>query len=73
MNNSYCGKTIGKRIRNALEYERLTQTELSDKAGISRTMISQYVNDLKVPSAKTASKIGKVLGLSTDYILYGIK
>lgn len=71
MNNSYCGKTVGKRIRNAMEYEKLNQRELSEKAGISLSMLNRYINDAKVPSVKYASKIGKILGLSADYILYG--
>lgn len=73
MNNSYCGKTVGKRIRNTMDYEKLNQRELSEKTGISRSMLNRYINDAKVPSVESADKIGKVLGLSTDYILYGVK
>ena len=66
-------RLMARRIGNGMYAEGLTQSELSEKSGVSRTSISHYLKGQAVPSEKTAAKIGKVLGMTPDYILGGVK
>lgn len=50
-----------RRLRKALADSGLTQQELSDKSGVSKSSISQYINGTHVPSNKKAALIANVL------------
>lgn len=58
-----------KRLRQALEENGLTQQELSEKSGVKKASISQYVNGSHEPSNISAGKIGKILNVEPLWLM----
>jgi len=46
-----------------------SQSDLSNKSGVSREMISKYERKLAVPSIDAAKKIADAFGVSLDYLV----
>jgi transcriptional regulator with XRE-family HTH domain len=46
-----------------------SQTDLSEKSGVSRVMIGKYERNEAVPSLDAAKKIADALGVSLDYLV----
>lgn len=64
---------IGRRLQK-VRYERnYTAEYIAKKAGISANVVYYYENYGGVPSSEYLGKICKVLGISTDYAIYGDK
>lgn len=56
----------------------ITQVQLAEEAGISRSVISQYESNLVEPTATVVAKLALALNTSTDYLLgleddFGVK
>ena len=62
-------ETIGKRISNARKAIRLTQTELSEKVGISEKYLSRIEGGKQVPSIVIIARICEIIGVSADKLL----
>ncbi len=60
---------IGDRIKDLRQYNDLTQYELSNKADISRSVLSAYENNTAIPTATVIAKIAVALNVSSDYLL----
>ena len=60
---------IAKRIKEAMEYAGVTQQELSNKSGIGKSSISQYVHGTYIPNNATAQKLGDALGVSPVWLM----
>ncbi len=60
---------IPNRIKEYRNVVGLTQKELAFRAGISRSVLSQFENSGKNPSLKTLDKISKVLNVSLSQLL----
>lgn len=58
-----------KRLQLALSNANMSQQELVEKTGISKSSISQYVNGVHSPSNINAAKIGKVLGVEPLWLM----
>jgi transcriptional regulator with XRE-family HTH domain len=63
--------TLGGKIKFARSHKKMSQQELSEKAGTHQKNISKYEQDLVVPSALTLKKISDTLEVTTDYLLGG--
>lgn len=64
-------KTInrfGDKLREARERSGLSQKQLAAQVGLSKTTISQYENQWRVPSPITVVKLASALHVSTDYL-----
>lgn len=60
---------MGYRIKEVRESMGMTQEELSEKSGVSRTIISALENDYqKTTSTKTLLKIAHALGTTVSQI-----
>ena len=46
--------------------KKLTQMQLGELAGVSQSAIASYETRVRKPSPETASRLGKLLGLSID-------
>lgn len=58
---------MGYRIKELREKKRLTQEELAEKSGVSRTTISNLENDSnKTVNTRTLSKIASALGVKLE-------
>jgi len=63
--------TAGDRIRLVREKRRLTQDQLAEKAGVSKSFLSEVENDKRNAGAETLLKIANALGASIDFLLRG--
>lgn len=60
---------LGKRIREARIKVKLTQEQLSEKAGITLYYLGEIERGVKSPSLKIFVSIAEALGVSTDFLL----
>jgi transcriptional regulator with XRE-family HTH domain len=65
------GETLGDRIRMQRARLRMSQSTLAKKIGISLTSMSAIETGQTDPRASRITKIAEVLGVSTDYLLFG--
>lgn len=61
---------FGKRLRKLMSRKRITQKQLSDRTGISQSLISLYMCGDKLPNFYKADKIAKALRCSMDDLVY---
>jgi len=64
-------KTIGARIREQREYMGLTREQLAEKIEVTPKFCSDIELGVKGMSVPTLCRLSQILGLSTDYILFG--
>ena len=62
-------EVTAKRLRLALDNSGMKSQELAEKAQVSKSSISQYVNGSHAPSNISAGKIGKVLGVDPFWLM----
>lgn len=60
---------FGKKIRTLRKQNNLTQSQLAERLGLTKSVISAYENDLRLPSYDTLVVIARVFKVSTDYLL----
>lgn len=56
---------VGKEIKRARLYRKLTQKQLADKLGTKQEVIARWENGNQLPTLKTMEKIGKAVGANT--------
>lgn len=62
-------KDFSKRLREAILLEKTTQSELSQKTGISKSAISQYCAGSFAPKKDRVQVIAKALNISPDWLM----
>ena len=60
--------TLGEHVREAREKARLTQAELAEKAGISRSYLAAVEGNKYNPSLKTLMAIAKVCKVDLNFL-----
>ena len=70
--NNFINETFGKRLARFRKIRGLSQTELSEKIGISQSTLTDYERDKLRLHDKLIVKIAKILKVSSDELL-GIK
>ena len=63
---------FGLRLRELREKKRLSQQQLTDWLGLTRSSISNYENNTQTPPADTLVRLADIYGVSVDYLL-GVK
>ena len=59
-------------LKDELKYQDIRVKELADKTGISKRVIDHYLAEKYTePTAETAVKIAKELGVSVEYLVTG--
>ena len=58
---------LGKRLRQLRKARNLTQKQVAERVGVTRTVLSQYENDHTAPSLEVLVKLANQFGVSTDY------
>lgn len=58
-----------KRLKQAMDNMNISAQELSDKSGVSKASISQYVNGSHKPSNISAPKLAKVLMVNAMWLM----
>lgn len=62
-------EVTAKRLRLALDNSGMKSQELAEKAQVSKSSISQYINGSHAPSNISAGKIGKVLEVDPLWLM----
>lgn len=57
-------KSMGNKIKELREKSGMTQTELADKVGVSKSVVSAYEKGIRNPSNKTLELIADIFGVS---------
>lgn len=60
---------FGLRLRKLREDKKLSQEALSRKLKISKSVISGYENNVKMPSLNTLINLALIFNVSTDYLI----
>lgn len=61
--------TIKERLREALDIKNMTQQELSDKTGIPKSSISQYLSGYAKPKSDRIYAISSALDINEAWLL----
>lgn len=61
--------SLSERIRTARKLSGLTQSQVAEAAGISKTSQNQYEKGARVPDAVTIASISNVLDVSCDFLM----
>lgn len=64
-----CNEIISNRLQQALAQLGMKQQELSNKSGVAKASISQYVHGKFAPSSETAVKLAYVLKVSPAWLM----
>lgn len=60
---------FGERLKTLRQSKGLTQQQLSDKLGLTKSVISAYETNLRLPSYDVLKHIAAIFGVTTDYLL----
>ena len=60
---------LGKQIKEFRKKYKLTQTELADQVGVTKSTIAAYENDSRQPSYDVLVKLADVFRISVDSLL----
>ncbi len=60
---------FGSRIKELRNENRLTQKELAEKVGVTKSTIAAYENDTRLPSYEVLIKLANVFKVSIDSLL----
>ena len=60
---------FGERLRRLRIEHSLSQAQLARRLGVSKSLISAYETDLRLPSYDVLISISKIFSISTDYLL----
>lgn len=63
--------SFGGRLSALLNEKRISQKELSEKAGVTEAAISHYVKGDRIPRASVLAKIADELETTSDYLMNG--
>ena len=60
---------FGDNLADLLKYAHMTQRDLADAAGISESVISDYIHKRKMPGLRAVINISYALGCSIDDLI----
>lgn len=60
---------FGNRLKKLRKQMGLTQTQLAERMGVTKSMISYYEVENRRPSPETLIKLAHIFHVSTDYLL----
>lgn len=60
---------VSTRLKQLRTERQLTQTQIADRVGITRSALSAYENETRYPSYDILVKLAYLFGVSTDYLL----
>jgi len=64
-------ETLGMRLKQAREFNRLTQRQVEEETGVSNTNLSKYESDITSPGFETLRLLADFYNVSTDWF-FGI-
>lgn len=60
---------FGQRIKRLRQSKGLTQKQLADQLGLSKSVVSAYETDLRLPSYDILVNLAGIFNVTTDYLL----
>ena len=60
---------MGDRIKELRVSQKITQSEFAERLGVTKSAISSYENNSRLPSYDILIKISRIFKVSTDYLL----
>lgn len=60
---------FGARLRMLRQAKNITQKQLADQLRLTKSVISAYETDLRLPSFDILIKLSAIFGVTTDYLL----
>lgn len=60
---------FGKRLKELRKNNGLTQGELANKLSLTKSVVSAYENDIRLPSFDVLLALSRIFKVSTDYLL----
>ena len=60
---------FGKKLKEARKARKLTQKELAELVGVTKTTVSGWETDAYMPSMPTMILVAKILHTSIDYLV----
>ena len=60
---------FGNRLKTLRQQNNLTQSQLSRKLGLTKSVISAYETGIRLPSYDVLIHISKIFNVSIDYLL----
>lgn len=60
---------FGSRLRMLRQAKNITQKQLADQLRLTKSVISAYETDLRLPSYDILIKLSAIFGVTTDYLL----
>ena len=61
--------SFGRNLKKTRLFKKMTQQDLSQKVGVTKSVISAYESSRRYPSLETLVSIAGVLNVSTDFLL----
>lgn len=60
---------VGERLRKARENKNLTQAEVAENLGVTRSVIARYELGINDPPTENIIALAEMYGVTTDYLL----
>lgn len=64
-------ETLGSRLKTLRKTKKLTQQQIADAIGVSKTSVIYWERGDNLPKHESLTALATVLGVDTDYLLYG--
>ncbi|MDD6207297.1 MAG: helix-turn-helix transcriptional regulator [Clostridiales bacterium] len=61
--------TLGEKLKEARKQASLSQEQLSEKLGVSRSAVAKWETDKGLPDVDNLKVLSKLLNVSVDYLL----
>lgn len=62
-------KSTGERIKALLKEKKITQKQLAELSGVTKSALSHYIKGDRIPSGVVSANIAYVLKTTVNYIL----
>ena len=69
MENVILQERFALRVREAMESERVSQSELARRMSVTPSMVSQYINGLRSPGLDVVERFSRALNIDDPTIL----
>ncbi len=63
-----CGKIIGTRIKEIRKKRKMTQADVAEALGISRSVVASWETNVSEPNAEEMRKLRDLFNVSADYL-----
>ncbi len=60
---------LGTRIKQLRNQKNISQVNLAKLLGVSKSVVSSYENGIHLPPYDVLTKMARIFGVSTDYLL----